>query len=111
MKNTCPYPTSVEMEDIKAAYEYLFDSIRFKEDDKNCELYSATIENISEKLEATRLMLGKELTLEQLSLPKMSKEVFGIKLKYIEGTPKIHGMYDSDNDVMYINGNMETSLN
>ena len=110
MENTYPYPTAAEMEDIKSAYEYLFDSIRFKEHDKNCELYSVSIENVSEKLKETRLMLETELTLEQSALQKMSEEVFGIKLKYIEGEPEIHGRYDSDNDVMYINGNAETSL-
>lgn len=110
MENTYPYPTAAEMEDIKAAYEYLFDSIRFKEHDKTCELYSATIENVSEKLKETRLMSETELTLEQSALQKMSEEVFGIKLKYIEGVPEIHGRYDSDNDIMYINGKAETSL-
>ena len=110
MENTYPYPTAAEMEDIKSAYEYLFDSIRFKAHDKNCELYSAAIADVSEKIRETRLMSETELTLEQLALQKMSEEVFGIKLKYIEGVPEIHGRYDSDNDIMYINGNAETKL-
>ena len=79
MENTYHYPTAAEMEDIKAAYEYLFDSIRFKEHDKTCELYSASIENVSEKLKETRLMSETELTMEQLALQKMREEVFGIK--------------------------------
>ena len=110
MENTYPYPTTAEMEDIKAAYEYLFDSIRFKEHDKNCELYSASVENVSDKMKESRLMSETELTLEQLALRKMSEEVFGISLKYIEGAQEIHGRYDSDNDIMYINGKEETSL-
>lgn len=35
MENTYPYPTAAEMEDIKMAYDYLFDSIRFKTHEEN----------------------------------------------------------------------------
>ena len=40
----------------------------------------------------------------------MSEEVFGISLKYMDGALEIHGRYDSDNDIMYIKGKAETSL-
>lgn len=40
----------------------------------------------------------------------MSEEVFDIEVKYFEGTPKLHGRYDSDKDIIYINGKAETSL-
>ena len=49
MDDTYPYPTATEIEDIKAAYDYLFDSISFKSHEENCELYSASAENISVK--------------------------------------------------------------
>ena len=94
LENTYPYPTAVEMEDIKMAYEYLFDSIRFQQHDKNYELYSATAENIQEMLKDSRLLFEKELNQQQLALQKMSEEVFDIELKYFEGVAELHGRYD-----------------
>ena len=61
-------------------------------------------------IKESRLMSASELTEEQTALQKMSEEVFRIKLKNIDGVPEIHGKYDSDNDIMYINGKAETSL-
>lgn len=110
MENTYPYPTATEIEDIKAAYEYLFDSIRFKSHEENYELYSATTENIREKLKESKLLFPRELTLEQTAIQKMSEKVFGIELKYFEGSPELHGRYDEDRDVIYLNGKAETSL-
>ena len=94
LENTYPYPTVVEMEDIKMAYEYLFDSIRFQQHDKNYELYSATAGNIQELLKDSRLLFEKELNPQQLALQKMSEEVFDIDLKYFEGAGELHGRYD-----------------
>lgn len=110
MENTYPYPTAAEMEDIKAAYEYLFDSIRFKSHDENYELYSSTAENIRETVKKSKLLFERELTNEQIAIQKMSEEVFGIELKYFEGSPELHGRYDEDRDIMYLNGKAETSI-
>lgn len=110
MENTYPYPTKSEMEDIKAAYEYLFDSMRFREHDKNYEIYSASSEKISEIMKEARLMSEKELTEEQSAIQKMSEEVFGIGLKFFNSEPEIHGRYDEDSDIMYLNGKAETAL-
>lgn len=35
MENTYPYPSATEIADIKVAFDYLFDSIRFKSHDEN----------------------------------------------------------------------------
>ena len=110
MEKTYPYPTAAEMEDIKAAYEYLFDCIRFKAQDKEYELYSARAENIQEILKESKLLFDRELTTKQKSMKKMSEEVFGIELKYFEGSPELHGKYDEKLDVMYLNEKAETSL-
>ena len=110
MEKTYPYPTAAEMEDIKAAYEYLFDCIRFKAQDKEYELYSARAENIQEKLKESKLLFDRELTTKQTAIKKMSEEVFGIELKYFEGSPELHGKYDEKLDLMYLNENAETSL-
>ncbi|MBR6013454.1 MAG: hypothetical protein IK062_06695 [Selenomonadaceae bacterium] len=110
MQNTYPYPTATEMEDIKTAYEYLFDSIRFQAHDKNYELYSASAENIQEMLKESKLLFERELNYEQIALKKMSEEVFAVEIKYFEGSPKLHGRYDEDKNIIYINGNAETSL-
>ena len=110
MEKTYPYPTSAEIEDIKAAYEYLFDCIRFKAQDKEYELYSARAENIQEKLKESKLLFERELTTKQIAMKKMSEEVFGIELKYFEGSPELHGKYDEKLDVMYLNKKAETSL-
>ena len=110
LENTYPYPKAEEMEDIKTAYEYLFDSIRFKVHDKNYELYSATVENIQEKLKESKLLFPRELTTKQTAIQKMSEEVFGIELKYFEGSPELHGRYDEDRDIMYLNDKAETSI-
>ena len=40
----------------------------------------------------------------------MSEEVFGIDLKYFEGSPELHGRYDEDRDIMYLNDKAETSI-
>ena len=94
LENTYPYPTAVEMEDIKMAYEYLFDSIRFKSHDENYELYSATSENIKKEIQESRLLFERELKPQQIALQKMSAEVFGIEIKYFEGAADLHGRYD-----------------
>ena len=110
MEKTYPYPTAAEMEDIKAAYEYLFDCIRFKAQDKEYELYSARAENIQEMLKESKLLFDRELTTKQKSMKKISEEVFGIELKYFEGSLELHGKYDEKLDVMYLNEKAETSL-
>ena len=43
-------------------------------------------------------------------MQKLSSEVFGIELKYFDGAPELHGRYDEDRDVMYVNVHSETSL-
>ena len=110
MDNTYPYPTATEVEDIKAAFDFLFDSIRFKMHDKNCELYSSSAENINELVKESKLLFDRELTFEQTALQKMSEEVFGVEVKYFEGAPELHGRFDDDRDIVYLNGKSETSL-
>ena len=110
MDDTYPYPMATEVADIKMAFDYLFDSVRFKMHDKNCELYSAMAENISELVEESTLLSAQELNSTQKAWQKMSEEVFGIDLKYFEGAPELHGRYDDDNDTMYLNKASETSL-
>lgn len=70
MEDTYPYSKAEEMEDIKMAYEYLFDSIRFKAHDKNFEIYSAEGENIREMLKESKLLFESELNAEQIALKK-----------------------------------------
>ena len=77
--------------------------------DKNCELYSATAENIQEMLKESKLMMESELNEEQGSLKKMSEEVFDIEIKYFEGSSKLHGRYDEDKNIVCIDNNAETS--
>ena len=85
MENTYPYPTATETADIKEAFDYLFDSIRFKVHDENYELYSASTADIRELLKDSRLLFDRELNYKQTALQKMSEEVFGVEVKYFEG--------------------------
>lgn len=110
MENTYPYPSATEISDIKAAFDYLFDSIRFKSHDENYEIYSAATLDIRKGMKNSRLLFDRELTHEQKTLQKMSEEVFGIEVKYFDGTPELHGRYDDDRDILYLNGKTETSL-
>ena len=110
MEDTYPYPTATEMADIKAAFDYLFDSIRFKSHDENYELYSASTAEIRECMKNSRLLFDRELTFEQKALQKMSSDVFGIEVKYFEGAAELHGRFDDDRDIIYLNGKSETSL-
>jgi hypothetical protein len=110
MNNTYPYPTEAEIADIQAAFDYLFDSIRFKAHDENYELYSASTADIRELLKNSRLLFDRELNFEQTAVQKMSEEVFGIEVKYFEGAPELHGRFDDDRDIIYLNGKAETSL-
>ena len=110
MENTYPYPSATEIADIKAAFDYLFDSIRFKSHDENYELYSAATADIREWMKNSRLLFYRELTSEQTTLQKMSEEVFGIEVKYFDSAPELHGRYDDDRDILYLNGKTGTSL-
>ena len=110
MEETYPYPTATEIADIKAAFDYLFDSIRFKSHDENYELYSAATADIRACVKNSRLLFDRELTFEQTALQKMSGDVFGIDVKYFEGAPELHGRFDDDCDIVYLNGKSETSL-
>ncbi len=110
MEETYPYPKATEIADIKAAFDYLFDSIRFKMHDKNCELYSSSAENINELVKESKLLFARELNSEQKALQKMSEEVFGVEVKYFEGATELHGRFDEDRDIVYLNGKSETSL-
>ena len=110
MENTYPYPLATEMEDIKEAYEYLFDCVRFKSQDENYELYSTTSQNVQEEMKESRLLFDRELNSVQKSLQKMSAEVLGIEVKYFEGSAKLHGSYAENLDTMYLNVKAETSL-
>ena len=110
MEETYPYPTVTEIADIKAAFDYLFDSIRFKMHDKSCEMYSSSAENINELVKESKLLFTRELNSEQTALQKMSEEVFGVEVKYFEGAAELHGRFDDDNDIVYLNGKSETSL-
>ena len=78
--------------------------------DENYELYSASTAEIRECMKNARLLFDRELTFEQTALQKMSKEVFGIDVKYFEGAPELHGRFDDDRDIVYLNGKSETSL-
>ena len=109
MENTYPYPTATEIADIKAAFDYLFDSIRFKSHEENYEIYSAATAEIRECLKDSRLLFERELTPEQATLQKMSESVFGIDVKYFDGAPELHGRFDNDMDIMYLNSKAETS--
>ena len=109
MENTYPYPTATEIADIKAAFDYLFDSIRFKSHEENYEIYSAATADIRECLKDSRLLFERELTPEQATLQKMSESVFGIDVKYFDGAPELHGRFDNDMDIMYLNSKAETS--
>ena len=40
----------------------------------------------------------------------MSGDVFGVEVKYFEGAPELHGRFDDDRDIVYLNGKSETSL-
>ena len=110
MENTYPYPTATEIADIKAAFDYLFDSIRFKAHDENYELYSASTTDIRELLKDSRLLFDRELNYKQTALQKMSEEVFGVEVKYFEGARELHGRFDDDRNIIYLNGQAETSL-
>ena len=110
MENTYPYPTATETADIKAAFDYLFDSIRFKAHDENYELYSASTADIRELLKDSRLLFDRELNYKQMALQKMSEEVFGVEVKYFEGASELHGRFDDDKNIIYLNGQSETSL-
>lgn len=110
MDDTYPYPTADEIEDIKAAYDYLFDSIRFKAHDQEYELYSASDGKIRDMLRESELLLPRELTPEQQVLKKMSANVFGIEVKYFDGAPELHGRFDEDADIIYLNVKAETSV-
>ena len=90
--------------------DYLSLSIRFKSHDENYELYSARVENIQKMLKESRLLFERELNLKESALQKMSEEVFEIEVKYFEGAPELHGRYDEDRDIMYINSKAETSI-
>ena len=110
MEDTYPYPTATEISDIKVAFDYLFDSIRFKSHNENYELYSAATAEIRECMKESRLLFERELTSEQKTLQKMSEEVFGVEVKYFEGAAELHGRFDDDRDIVYLNGKSETSL-
>ena len=43
-------------------------------------------------------------------MQKMSGDVFGVDVKYFEGAPELHGRFDDDRDIIYLNGKSETSL-
>ena len=110
MDRTYPYPTASEIEDVKAAYDYLFDSIRFKAHNQEYELYSASEGKIREKLRESRLLLPRELTTEQRVLKELSEKALGIEVKYFAGAAELHGRYDKDADIIYVNGEAETSM-
>jgi len=108
-KNYYPYPTKSEMEDIKAAFDFLFDSIRFHDHDKNYELYSAATENITEKFSESNLIADEKLTEEQKFLQNFSREIFESEVKFFAGSEEIHGRYDYDTDIFYLNANAAVS--
>ena len=58
----------------------------------------------------SHLLFDRELTHEQKTLQKMSDAVFGIDVKFFDGVPELHGRYDDDRDILYLNGKAETSL-
>ena len=108
-KDCYPYPTKSETEDIKAAFDFLFDSIRFHDHDKNYELYSVAAENIAEKFAESNLIEQDKLTEEQKFLQTFSREIFDSEVKFFEGSEEIHGRYDYDTDIFYLNANAEVS--
>ena len=101
-----PYPTKAEMEDVKAAFDFLFDSIRFKTHDEKYELYSASAETFTDSI----LLPKDKLTEEQKILQTFSHDVFDTDVKFFEGDKKLRGRYDSDDDILYLNANAELPL-
>lgn len=52
----------------------------------------------------------EELTDEERSLQVFSREVLGIDLKFFQGAQELHGRYDKDGDIFYVNRNAEVSM-
>ena len=65
---------------------------------------------LEKKMRETKLLFPREMTSKQTAIQKMSEEVFGIELKYFEGSPELHGRYDEDRDIMYLNDKAEISI-
>ena len=72
--------------------------------------YPSATADIREGMKNSRLLFDKESTHEQKTLQKMSEEVFGIDVKYFDGTLGLHGRFDDDRNIVYLNGKTETSL-
>lgn len=110
-----PYPRESEMPAISEAFDNLFAAIRTKtkEDSRGSHiaLYSSSdYASLSkEKALAVRVPLHQQ-TKDETTLQVFSERVLGLSVCFTEDTPTLHGVYDKEENTIYLNRNSEEPL-
>lgn len=104
-----PYPTEEELDILEPYFDNVISSLKQEKIDDKIMLYSAS-GNGEELEENINQVSYDKLTEEERGLHAFGEQVLGVQTVFVEGDEKLHGKFDRDTNIMYLNRNSEISL-
>lgn len=107
-----PYPTNDEMETINKGFQSLFDSIKTKTNEAGkVEFFSCSrMDCLGSLVEQSTILPASALSEEQNGLAAFSLEQLGLPVRYFDGPEALHGRYDAEEDILYLNRKGESDI-
>lgn len=111
-KNAYPYPTKAELPTICKGFRSFFDSIQTKTNEEGkTEFFSCSrMDCLSSLVEVSTVVPASALSEEQNGLAAFSLEQLGLPVRYFDGPDALHGRYDAEEDILYLNRKGESSV-
>ncbi len=105
-----PYPTEEELDTLEPYFDKFVSSIKQEENEegKIC-LYSSRGDgkNLEEN---SKQISYNELTPEETAIHAFGEQILDVQTVFLDADEKLHGKYDKDANIMYLNRNSEVSL-
>ena len=104
-----PYPTKDELDLLEPSLDEMMASIHEVEQDGKKVLYSASAGGKAKERDIQPIPYDL-LTPEELGIHAFGEQILGIDTAFFDGDEKLHGRFDSDKDIIYLNRSSELSL-
>lgn len=104
-----PYPTEEELDILEPYFDRVIASLKQEKVEDKIMLYSAR-GNGEELEENINQVPYNKLSAEEKGLHALGEQIMGVQTVFIEGDEKLHGKFDRDTNIMYLNRNSEISL-
>jgi len=111
-KDAYPYPTKAELPVIRKGFQSFFNSIQTKVNEEGkTEFFSCSrMDCLGSLVEASTIVPASALSEEQNGLAAFSLEQLGLPVRYFDGPDALHGRYDAEEDILYLNRKGESDI-